>query len=60
MSDIAETAPAEIKSEVGVMAEYFEAVADPSTLDTSKMTERVEAFTTAGRKVSTYYSTNCM
>ena len=60
IGDIEDEAPAEIKADVGTMADYFETMSDPSTLDTSKLSERVKTFTEAGKRVSTYYATNCM
>lgn len=59
-SDIEDMSPAEIKADIGVMADYFETMSDPSTLDTSTISERVKTFTEAGKRVSTYYSSNCM
>ncbi len=58
--DIESLAPAEIKDDIGTMSDYFEAMSDPSTLDTSTISERVKTFTEAGKRVSTYYQSNCM
>ena len=60
MRDIQRVAPAEVKSDVGVLAAYFETMSDPSTLDSSTISERVKEFTAAGRRLSTYYTANCM
>lgn len=35
-------------------------MSDPSTLDTSTISERVKEFTEAAKTLSTYYSANCM
>lgn len=58
--DIEAMSPAEVKGDIGIMADYFETMSDPSTLDTSTISERVKTFTEAGKRVSTYYSSNCM
>ena len=58
--NIERTAPAEVKGDVGIMAAYFETMSDPSSLDSSTISERVKEFTAAGRRLSTYYTANCM
>ena len=58
--NIERTAPAEVKGDVGIMADYFETMSDPSSLDSSTISERVKEFTAAGRRLSTYYTANCM
>ena len=57
--NIEATAPAEVKSDVGILADYFEAASDPSTIDPSTITERAREFGDAARRLSTYYSANC-
>jgi hypothetical protein len=57
--NIERLAPAEVKSDVGVLADYFEAASDPSTIDPSTINERVEEFGAATKRLSTYYSNNC-
>ncbi|MET0821182.1 MAG: hypothetical protein ABWY58_09465 [Aeromicrobium sp.] len=58
--NIERTAPAEVKSDVGILADYFEAASDPSTIDPSTISERVQEFGAAAKRLSTYYSSNCM
>ena len=45
-------APTAVKGDVRVMAEYFESVSDPSSIDSSTISERVQPFTAAGKRVS--------
>jgi hypothetical protein len=59
MRNIQRVAPAEVKSDVGVLAAYFETMSDPSTLDSSTISERVKEFGAAARRLSTYYTANC-
>ena len=59
MRDIERVAPAEVTSDIRVMGDYFETMSDPSTLDTSTISERVREFTAAARRVSTYSTATC-
>lgn len=59
IGNIERVAPAEVKNDVGVMADYFEALSDPSTLDTSTMPERTKTFQESATRLSAYYDANC-
>lgn len=60
MGEAEDLAPSEVKSDVGVMADYFETMSDPANLDTTKLSDQVKEFTAAAKNVSAYYASNCM
>ncbi|NRQ51266.1 hypothetical protein [Aeromicrobium stalagmiti] len=58
--DLEGKAPSEIKSEVGVMAEYFDTFKDPTKVDPSDISGKITEFSDAAQKVSQYYVSSCL
>jgi len=61
-ADLRDVAPADIKDDVGVIADFFEAMSDPRSLVGSRATspEQVKKYGDATSKVTTYYADHCV
>ncbi|AWB91748.1 hypothetical protein [Aeromicrobium chenweiae] len=59
-AELEDVAPSQVKSEVAVMADYFDTFKDPTKVDPSKINGKITEFTEAAQKVSQYYYQSCV
>lgn len=57
--DLADAAPAELRTDIEAMGSYFEIMTNPTADGASSMSESFSDYMDSAQRVSTYYSKNC-
>lgn len=54
------SAPAELKADITVMADYFDMVSNPSADNSGKLSDAISAYSKSAQKVGMHYAQNCL